>query len=66
MTPWRSSTWPCAAGSDSPDVAWQAAVLAHSLANYEALLTYLDHYETILPGRPTVNYYRASGLIELG
>ena len=35
-------------------------------ANYEAMLTYLDHYEAVLPGRPTVNYYRASGLIELG
>ncbi|MGP0066837.1 MAG: tetratricopeptide repeat protein [Isosphaeraceae bacterium] len=54
------------AGSDSPDVAWQAAVLAHSLGNYEALLTYLDHYESVQPGRPVVNYYRASGLIELG
>ncbi len=53
-------------GSDSPDVAWQAALLAHSLANYEAMLTYLDQYETVQPGRPVVNYYRASGLIELG
>jgi tetratricopeptide (TPR) repeat protein len=54
------------AGSDSPDVAWQAAVLAHSLANHEAMLTYLDQYEAVLPGRPVANYYRASGLIELG
>ena len=54
------------AGSDSPDVAFQAAILAHSLKQYEALLTYLDQFESVLPGRNGVNYYRASGLIGLG
>ena len=54
------------AGSDSSDVAWHASVLAHSLANYEAMLTYLDQYERVMPNSPGVNYYRASGLIALG
>ncbi len=54
------------AGSDSHEVAWQAGILAHSLASYEAMLTYLDYYESPLPGRPWANYYRASGLIFLG
>ncbi len=30
------------------------------------MLTYLDYYESVLPGRPWANYYRASGLIFLG
>lgn len=54
------------AGSDEPEVAWQAAVQAHALGQYDALLTYLDRFEADRPGRPWVNYYRASGLLWLG
>lgn len=54
------------AGSDVPDVAWQAAILAHSLGQNEALLTYLDQFEKVLPGSAWTNYYRASGLLRLG
>ncbi|MDR3637698.1 MAG: hypothetical protein P4L84_28080 [Isosphaeraceae bacterium] len=54
------------AGSESPEIAWQAAVLAHSLRQFDMLLTYLDHFEGLVPKRPWVNYYRASGLLWLG
>ena len=53
------------AGSDAPELAWQAVVLAHGMGQNEALLTYLDHYEAILPAQPWANYYRASGLLRL-
>ncbi len=54
------------AGADEPEVAWRAAVMAHDLGQYDALLTYLDRFESVRTGRPWVNYYRASGLLWLG
>ena len=54
------------AGSNSHEVAWQAAMLADSLGQYEAMLTYLDQYEHISPGFAWANFYRASGLVWLG
>ncbi|WP_406693973.1 hypothetical protein V5E97_23310 [Singulisphaera sp. Ch08] len=54
------------AGLEAPEVAWQAAMLAHSLEHNESLLTYLDKFEKIAPGEDSVNFYRASGLLRLG
>jgi tetratricopeptide (TPR) repeat protein len=54
------------AGAGHIDIAFQAAVLAHSHGQFEAMLTYLDHVDRVMPGRKWVNYYRASGLIRLG
>jgi tetratricopeptide (TPR) repeat protein len=54
------------AGSQSPELAWDATLLAHSLGQYEASLTYVDQFERAAPGRPWTNYYRASALLWLG
>ncbi|SIO23792.1 hypothetical protein SAMN05444166_3171 [Singulisphaera sp. GP187] len=54
------------AGTDAPEVAWQAALLAHSLEQNEVLLTYLDQFEKVAPGGTWSHYYRASGLLRLG
>jgi tetratricopeptide (TPR) repeat protein len=53
-------------GADNPDVAWQAGLLAHSQGQYESMLTYLDQFESVVPGRTWLNFYRASGLTSLG
>jgi tetratricopeptide (TPR) repeat protein len=53
-------------GADDPEVAWQAAMTAQALEQYEVTLTYLDRVEELEPGRPWVNYYRASALLYLG
>jgi tetratricopeptide (TPR) repeat protein len=54
------------AGSNSHEVAWRAAMLAHSIGQYESMLTYLDQYDHISPGFAWVNFYRASGCLWLG
>jgi tetratricopeptide (TPR) repeat protein len=53
-------------GNTQPEVAWQAALTAHTLGQHEAMLTYLDRFETLEPGRPWVHYYRALGMLDLG
>ena len=53
------------AGSESPELAWEALLLAHSLGRHEALLTYADRYEVLAPGQPWVNYYRTLALLDL-
>jgi tetratricopeptide (TPR) repeat protein len=53
-------------GCEDPQVAWEAAVGAFNLGQYEPLLTYLDRHEQLQPGAPWINYYRATGLLELG
>jgi len=50
---------------EDPDVAWEAALTAYRLDQFEPTLTYLDRCESLEPGRPWVNYYRASSLLEL-
>ena len=52
-------------GSDDPDVAWEAALLAHHTEQYEAALTYLDRFDEWQPDAEWSNYYRASALLEL-
>jgi tetratricopeptide (TPR) repeat protein len=52
-------------GCDDPEVSWRAALAAFQLQQYEATISYLDRYESQLPGQPWVNYYRAAALIEL-
>jgi len=52
-------------GCVDPDVMWQAALRANHLEQYEAALVYLDRYESVLPGEPWTNHYRAYSLLEL-
>lgn len=53
-------------GCEDPNVAWHAAMNAHQLAQYEAMLTYLDKFDAWVPDEPWTNYYRAFGLLETG
>jgi tetratricopeptide (TPR) repeat protein len=53
-------------GSEDAQVAWDAALIAFHLEQYDALLTYLDRFEQLDPGQPWTNYYRATGLLEVG
>jgi tetratricopeptide (TPR) repeat protein len=53
-------------GCDDPAVAWEAAVGAFGVDQFEPMLTYLDRHEQLQPGAPWINYYRACGLLELG
>ncbi len=46
-------------------VAWEAALQAMNVRQYEPLLTYLDRHEQLQPGAPWVHFYRAIGLLEL-
>jgi tetratricopeptide (TPR) repeat protein len=51
-------------GNDDPEVAWQAAMSAVGLNQYDVLLTYLDRFEAQAPGQPWACYYRAMALLE--
>jgi tetratricopeptide (TPR) repeat protein len=53
-------------GCNAPEAAWKAALLAHNLDRFDALLTYLDRFEELHPGQPWAEFYRASGLLRLG
>lgn len=52
-------------GCDDDEVAWEAAITAINLEQFEAALTYLDKYDELLPGQPWCHFYRASALLEL-
>ena len=52
-------------GCNDPQVAWQAALQAIGLEQYEAALTYLDRVYQLAPERPWTNHYRAFALLEL-
>ena len=52
-------------GCDDPDVAWEAAVSANHVEQFEAALTYLDRFDELRPEQPWSNYYRACALLEL-
>lgn len=52
-------------GCDEPQIAWQAAMLAYETSQFEALLTYLDRFESQRPGEGVTNYYRALAFLEL-
>jgi tetratricopeptide (TPR) repeat protein len=52
-------------GCDDPDVAWEAAVSANHLEQFEAALTYLDRFDELRPDQPWSNYYRACALLDL-
>jgi tetratricopeptide (TPR) repeat protein len=53
-------------GGRHAEVAWQAAMIAHSIGRYDELATYLDRLEALEPGRPWAEHYRASGLLHTG
>ncbi len=52
-------------GCDDSDVAWEAALTAVRVEQYEAALTYLDRFDELRPGEPWSNHYRACSLLEL-
>lgn len=52
-------------GCDDPDVAWEAALTAVRVEQYEAALTYLDRFDELRPGEAWSNHYRACSLLEL-
>lgn len=52
-------------GCQDPELAWEAALRAISLDQYDAALAYLGRLESQSPERPWVNYYRAFALLEL-
>ncbi len=53
-------------GCDDPQVAWDAALAAFRLGQYDAMLTYLDRYEQTAEADAWACYYRATALLELG
>ncbi len=52
-------------GCKDADVAWEAAISANHIEQYEAVLTYLAKFDELRPGEPWSNYYRACALLEL-
>lgn len=53
-------------GSDDPNVAWEAAIQANSVGNFESVLTYIARLESLVERQPWCDYYRALALQELG
>lgn len=53
-------------GSDDPNVAWEAAIQANSVEQFESVLTYLARLESLVERQPWCDYYRALALQELG
>lgn len=52
-------------GADNPQLAWEAAIRANNLAQFVAVLAYLDLFEKSSPDTPWANHYRAYALLEL-
>ncbi|MEZ5942183.1 MAG: tetratricopeptide repeat protein [Planctomycetaceae bacterium] len=52
-------------GCSDPDVAWEAALAAYQLEQYDAQLTYLDKHLELSEPHAWVEYYRAWALLEL-
>lgn len=52
-------------GCQDADVAWEAAISANHIEQYEAVLTYLAKFDELRPDEPWSNYYRACALLEL-
>lgn len=52
-------------GTQDPDVAWEAALYAYGLEQYEPMLTYLDRFDQWKPDIPWSGHYRAAALLEL-
>lgn len=52
-------------GTQDPDVAWEAALYAYGLEQYEPVLTYLDRFDQWRPNTPWSGHYRAAALLEL-
>jgi tetratricopeptide (TPR) repeat protein len=53
-------------GCEDAQVAWEAALSAFSLEQYDVQLTYLDRFETMTQADAWACYYRATALLELG
>ncbi len=53
-------------GSEDANVAWEAAMIALQLEQFDLVLTYLDRFEELGEPQTWLYYYRASALIQLG
>jgi tetratricopeptide (TPR) repeat protein len=53
-------------GCEDPNAAWEAGLCAFQIGQFDALLTYFDKFEAMLPGRDWIQYYRALALLEQG
>ena len=53
-------------GCNDAEVAWEAALTAFLVERYEAMLTYLDQFETAVGSLQWIDYYRSIGLLEQG
>lgn len=51
-------------GTEEPGVFWQAGILALTVEQYEAAVSYFSRFEELQPGEPWSHYYRALGLLE--
>lgn len=54
-----------AEADETPDLLWQAGMLATNLDRHQSALTYLDRLAALQPDRPGVQYYRAVALLGL-
>src|SRR5262249_55441905 len=53
-------------GCDDAQVAWEAALAAFRLDQFDVQLTYLDKFESMTEGDVWACYYRATALLDLG
>jgi tetratricopeptide (TPR) repeat protein len=53
-------------GCDDPQIAWEAALAAFRLDQYDVMLTYLDRFEEMTEADVWASIYRATALLELG
>jgi tetratricopeptide (TPR) repeat protein len=53
-------------GCDEPPLAWDAALAAFRLEQFDVMLTYLDRFEEMTEADAWACYYRATALLELG
>ena len=53
-------------GGADANAAWNAALIAHQVGQYDSSLTYLDLFESLHPDQPWVGYYRAIAHLERG
>ncbi|MCA9081416.1 MAG: hypothetical protein KDA58_12705, partial [Planctomycetaceae bacterium] len=53
-------------GCENADVAWEAALAAYGLEQFDSQLTYLDRHVALGENHVWVEYYRAWALLELG
>ena len=53
-------------GSEEANVAWEAAMIAQQLEQFDLVLTYLDRFQELGEPQTWYHYYRANALLQLG